>query len=802
MKIKLSFFFFLCIHTLAISQEVNVFDMVNGNAIEGVKVTNSLDQSVLTDTKGSANLSSLKTTNNLQFYHPNFQSLEISYTELEKNNFKVYLETNKVLLDEIVVSGSRWRQASKRIPAKISAISPKEIQLYMPQNAADLLETSGKVFVQKSQQGGGSPMIRGFAANRLLYSVDGVRMNTAIFRGGNIQNVINLDPFVMESTEILFGANSVLYGSDAMGGVMSFQSLQPEFSYGEQPLVKGTALVRHSSANTEKTGHFNIKIGTKKWAFVSSFSRWDFDDLVQGRRGPDDYLKKQFVKRIANEDVIVNLQNPRRQVPSGYSQFNTLQKVKFQPNEKWNFQYAFHFSETSSFGRYDRHNRLRNGLPQYAQWDYGPQQWMMNHFSITFKSKELLFDQINFSFAQQRFEESRIIRLLNDDTRRSQIENVESYSANIDLTKKVTNKNTLFYGAEWVSNFVDSSGELTALSSGVTNLGPSRYPEATWQSFGVYAKSEHDISKQFLVVAGLRFNHFSIDADFTNNLNFYPLPFRNAQVNDAALTANIGSVYSTSNNWTLKTNLSTAFRSPNVDDIGKVFDSEPGAVTVPNPNLDAEYAYNFDIGLSKVFGSYLKLELDAFVTILRDAMVRRDFQLNGQDSISFEGIPSKVQAIQNASSAKIYGFQFGAELKLLHNLILTSDLNYQIGREKMEDGSSSPTRHAPPFFGVKRLQFRKGKWTLELNTYFQAAMRFNNLPLEERFKDEIYAKDTNGNNYSPAWYTLNFKSMYKPSSRYTINFGIENITDQRYRPYSSGISGAGLNFVTSVVINF
>jgi hemoglobin/transferrin/lactoferrin receptor protein len=81
------------------------------------------------------------------------------------------------------------------VPFRIEGIDKKEIALHNPQTAADMLANTGAVFIQKSQQGGGSPMIRGFSTNRLIYAVDGVRMNTAIFRGGNIQNVISLDPF-------------------------------------------------------------------------------------------------------------------------------------------------------------------------------------------------------------------------------------------------------------------------------------------------------------------------------------------------------------------------------------------------------------------------------------------------------------------------------------------------------------------------------------------------------------------------------------------------------------------------------
>ena len=164
-------------------------------------------------------------------------------------------------LDEIVVSANRWKQNSKSIPQKISVITASKVALQNPQTAADLLTISGKVFMQKSQQGGGSPMIRGFATNRLLYAIDGIRMNAAIFRGGNIQNVISLDPFATESTEVLFGPGSVMYGSDAIGGVMSFQTLTPQFSSEEKAFVTGSAVTRYSSANNEKTGHFDVNVG-------------------------------------------------------------------------------------------------------------------------------------------------------------------------------------------------------------------------------------------------------------------------------------------------------------------------------------------------------------------------------------------------------------------------------------------------------------------------------------------------------------------------------------------------------------
>ena len=355
----------------------------------------------------------------------------VAFPQTEQDSIKPSKE-----LSEVVISANRWKQNSKDIPQKVSVISPTKVALHNPQTAADLLTISGKVFMQKSQQGGGSPMIRGFATNRLLYAIDGVRMNTAIFRSGNIQNVISLDPFATEQTEVVFGPGSVMYGSDAIGGVMSFQTLTPQFSSTSKSIVSGNAVSRFSSANNEKTGHFDVNVGWKNWATITSFSSNDFDDLRMGSHGPDEYLRPFYVQRQNGTDVVVTNSDPLVQKPTAYSQINLMQKVRFKPNEKWDFQYGLHFSETSSYSRYDRHIRYTNaGLPRYGEFNYGPQKWIMNNLNITHQSKTKLFDEMAFRFAYQFFEESRMSRNINNPNREIRTEKVHAYSINADFTK-------------------------------------------------------------------------------------------------------------------------------------------------------------------------------------------------------------------------------------------------------------------------------------------------------------------------------------------------------------------------------
>lgn len=792
------------------SQTIIIKDQETKEPVELVSLRSESPRAqAKTDENGQADITAFEGSEEIIISRIGYKTKIRSYAELESLSFGLFLEPKPLGMYEIIVSATRWRQTSSDVPSEIITITPVEVDLQNPQTAADLLEVSGKVFIQKSQLGGGSPMIRGFATNRLLYTVDGVRMNTAIFREGNIQNVISLDPYATESTEVFFGPGSVIYGSDAIGGVMSFQTLVPQFSLSDKkPSITGKAEARYSSADSEMTGHFDVSVGWKNWALVTSFSSFDYSHLRQGSHGPDDYLKPYYVERQDGVDRIIAQDDSQLQIPSAYSQKNFMQKFRFKPSEKWDLKYGFHYSETSPYGRYDRHNRMRNGLLRYAEWNYGPQKWIMNNLTITQSSGNVLYDEMTVRLALQSFEESRINRSLNSSEKNIRIEEVEAYSANFDFVKSTDDHNTLYYGMEYVMDDVTSTGidkDISAIKPycqdcGTTTPGPSRYPQASWQSVAVYVNDQYKFSDRFLVQAGLRYNQYILDAEF--DTTFYPFPFSEAHLNNGALTGTIGGVYRPRDSWVISTNFSTAFRSPNVDDVGKVFDSEPGSVVVPNPDLEAEYAYNFDLSMAKIFGDVMRIDLTAYYTTLQNAMVRRDFTLNGQEYIMYDGVLSRVQAIQNAAVSNVYGLQAGFELKLPADFSFSSDFNYQKGEEELDDGTVSPSRHAAPWFGASRITYDIDKLTLQLYAMYQGERKHENMPEEEKDKYEIYAADENGNTYAPGWFTLNIKAVYQITDYLNLSAGIENLADRRYRPYSSGISRPCRNFILSLGTNF
>ena len=783
------------------SQDVTVINNATKNAITGVAIYNtSKTTSSITNLDGRVNLDKFKADETIYFKHIAYETLSTSKDRILKNGNKVLLIPNTQNLDEIVVSASKFGQIKKEIPQKIISLNSKDIQFSNPQTSADLLQNSGNVYVQKSQLGGGSPMIRGFSTNRLLISIDDVRMNNAIFRGGNLQNVISIDPFSIQNTEVILGSGSVIYGSDAIGGVMSFYTQKPQLSYKDSLAINTNAIVRYGSASNEKTAHVDVNLGMKKWAFLTNVSFMDLGDLRMGNQGPDDYLRSEYVKTINSEDFIVPNENALIQKPTGYSQLNILEKIKFEPTENLYFNLGIYYSATSNYSRYDRLLRYNGDNLRSAEWYYGPQKWFMTNFKVTrLSSRSNLYDKLKVTTAYQNFKESRYDRNYQSDIKNIRKESVDAYSFNLDLEKKLSEKIEFNYGLEYLYNKVHSKGIELNITDNSENITVSRYPNGSnWQSIAAYSSFKYRPNSKFVLQSGFRYNHIIAKADFTENNQYLNLPFSTSEVNTGAFTGTAGITWSINNTIQWRFNTSTAFRAPNIDDIGKVFDSEPGSVVVPNQNLKPEYAYGGDLGLRLNFNEFVKIELGAFYTYLDNALVRRDDTLNGETEIWYDGELSTVQSIQNASKAWIYGFETGLEITFSKAFKLKSQYNIIGGTEEDEDGVEVPIRHVAPNFGNTHLVFKKDKFSLDAFININGELSYNQLALSEKEKDYIYALDINGNPYSPSWYTLNFRTQYQLNKATQITASLENITDQRYKTYSSGLAAPGRNLIIAL----
>lgn len=801
MKI-IKLFILLLISSLANAQQIKVLNSITKEPVFGVAIYNKgKSKSVITNFDGEASLDRFANHEKIFFQHLTHVLKVITKENLGDNNI-VLLESNTQGLGEIVISASNFEQNKRDIPQQIISVNAETIKFTNPQTSADLLENTGQIYVQKSQMGGGSPMIRGFSTNRLLITVDGVRMNNAIFRGGNLHNVIAIDPLSIQRTEITLGAGSVIYGSDAIGGVMGFYTQKPKLSHSDSLLFKSNATLRYTSSNAEKSGHVDFNLGYKKWGVVTSISYNDFGDLKMGRDGPSKYLRPEFVVISNDGDQMVINTDPLIQRYTAYNQLNLLQKARYEPSKNLSFDLGLYYSTTSNIPRYDRLIRYRGENLRSAEWEYGPQRWFMSSFNVTkLSSGSNLYDKIKATFAYQNFQESRMDRDFQSSLRNIREEGVDAYSFNLDIEKTLSNRTEMFYGAEYIYNEVSSSGVEENIDTGQKSKDLSRYPNgASWQSVATYISLKYKPSVKFVFQSGLRFNYIISNADFEENNEFLNLPFRSAKNKSSALTGTAGISWLPNPNMEWRLNSSSAFRAPNIDDIGKVFDSEPGSVVVPNENLKPEYAYGAELGLKLNFKNIV-FDISTYYTYLDNALVRRDYSLNGETEIMYDDELSNIQAIQNASKAWIYGLEFGLEAIIARNLKLRSQYNI-IGGTEEDNGEEVPVRHVSPNFGNTHLIWNASEFKIDFFANYNQELSFDQLAPSEVEKDYIYAQDSNGNPYSPSWYTLNLRTQYNLSEFMAFSASLENITDQRYRTYSSGISSAGRNVILSLNYTF
>ena len=778
----------------AIAQRVVVKDSLSGDPLSGVIIYNeSRSTFTTTDGGGRAELDRFNPKEVLIFRHMG-HGLLMRLKSTIKRRETILLSTQSEGLDEIVISASRFADVARKIPVHIRKIGSQEIQLFQPQTAADLLQRSGAVFVQKSQLGGGSPMIRGFATNRVLITVDGIRMNNAIFRGGNIQNVISIDPFALDRAEVLYGPGTVISGSDAIGGVMNFYTRtleEPELT--DKTLHQTDYALRSATASSERTVHVSHKVVSPKISALISVSRMSLGDLDMGKNGPEEYLRTFYVTTASGVDQVIQNPNPRRQVSSGFDSYHFLAKAKHRISKTFDQQLGIFYNTTSDFARYDRLIQTRDGLPRAAEWYYGPQQWFMAYYKLNHEAEK---SRHQWSSAYQRFNESRFDRGFQLPYLNEASESVDVINLSFDGERIFSEKSLLRYGIALDLNRIGSNAAMLDPESNTRTPIVSRYPDgAAWNAAAAYLALQQEISQRLVFNGGMRLNRIQSTIDFSKN-PFTDL-FGLQETDVTALTYSAGLNYDHSREWHFRLNASSAFRAPNIDDLAKVFDSEPGSVVVPNPDLDPERAFSTEIGIRRRWKRRLWLDTSFFHSVLNDALIRRPFTYSGASTIEYRGASSEVLAIQNGSNARVYGAEISLYGSISRQFSAWALANFTRGIETDDQGLESYMRHAPPFFGRFQMRYLNGKFSALAGVDVNGAIPYERLALSERSKAFMYALDPEGNPFSPSWHSLNLRFNYE-LRKWQAFMAVENITNQRYRPYSSGIAGPGRQLVLGV----
>jgi hemoglobin/transferrin/lactoferrin receptor protein len=714
-------------------------------------------------------------------------------------NAQTKFETKDTIsfLDEVIITANKFPEQKKYVAQQILTLSSKYIFKANAQNTADLLASTGNVFIQKSQLGGGSVTLRGFEANRNLLVIDGVRMNNLIYRGGHLQNIITTDQSSFDRIEVLFGPASTIYGSDALGGVIAMYTKKPELCLNQKKHFELNAFSRYGSVNKEITAHVDVNAGNQKLASFTSLSFSDFGDLKSGRNTnplyKEGYAKRlYYVDRINNKDSLMKNSKPYLQLYSSYHQYDVVQKYLLKASANKEHGLNVQFSNSSDVPRYDRLTDPSSSGLKYASWYYGPQTRLLAAYDFNKKSSNGFFQQIHYGINYQHVEESRHTRKFNSTALQNRNEEVNVWGANLDMNRH-HNQHDIRVGIDAQYNNLQSTANQLNINTGEISKLDTRYPDGKNNMLNLGAYFSHTWKKNNTVTFtdGIRAGFTSLHSTIADT-SFFHLPYNDINQKNAVYSGNAAVILNFKNGWKNSFQISTGFRVPNIDDLSKIFESAPGAIIVPNEQLKPEKTITIETGISKYSSNKLNWENNIYYTKFFDAIVTGPFNYNGKDSINYDGSFSKVFANQNQRKAFIYGFSSNLKMNLTRNFDLIITANYTHGKI-LTDSVNSPLDHIPPFMMSLKTNYQYQKWGFGLNVNYNGWKRIANYYLNGE-DNEQYATSSG----MPAWMTANFRVSYKVNNMLNIQAGVDNIFDTQYRTFASGIDGAGRNIFISL----
>ncbi|MAU76460.1 MAG: hypothetical protein CL831_06245 [Crocinitomicaceae bacterium] len=796
LNLRLFFGFMVLSVGMSISVYAQEVRVVNGSIpIPFVSVVNiSTSEQAISDAEGVVLLPYRNPSDTLVFRSMGYEIRMVLPGEIIGKRLR--MDESPVSLEEVQILSNIVPDVADDLGLhRVTSIGSSAIENGVPPgNTAELLQNSGQIHVQQSQQGGGSPVLRGFEANRVLLVVDGVRMNNAIYRSGHLQNIITVDPNTLEQIQVIMGPNSVRFGSDALGGVVHFKTKRPRFrSNPSEASYSGLISAQYRSVNNAYNINAKAEAGGPRWGTVISFSRSEFGDLSMGSwraHGDSTWGLVPFIAtRINGVDSLISNSDPKKQSPTGYTQNDFLHKLRLGiPGGaiETNVQY----SKSSNIPRFDRINDFSGDSLRWAEWNYGPQERLMT--AVTWEQYLGLPGSLHTTFAFQKISESRLKRLFGSAFRTVQEEKVEV------LSMSSIWKSSPFRGDGWKFE-AGFDGQLNEVESNVEaqhvdgldlvdpDLGGAivtRYPNAgsNMRTFGAFTSAKRSLGeKEFHF--GLRYSFTSFDARYLPTASLQ-LPFTELQSAHGALTGSIAAEIPLGPTVSSISSLSSGFRHPNIDDAAKVRE-KGGYVLVPNDSLNAEYLYSLDESITwRHPSSGLSVSIAGFVSLWTEIITPVNSTLDGLDSLEIDGEFSRIQRNENSGNAIIRGSTFEVSYPILDHMNFKTSLNFTKGFSL--ESNNPPLAHIPPTFGKTSLAYSKNKWSLEAFALYSGAKQIEDYGPGST--DNIQEALGHG---TPSWWTLNLESQILFNAHLHVQLGVSNIFDLHYKSFASGISAPG-----------
>ncbi|MEY4930771.1 MAG: hypothetical protein RI909_1495, partial [Bacteroidota bacterium] len=668
----------------------------------------------VTDSEGKFQLTVLPGARSIRISAIGFSTREIKI-EGTADSLRIGLESSAIMLNQnVVVTAKRQEELSTEVAQSVTVVPHEQLLQNAPRTTPEALMNQTGIWVQKTNHGGGSPIIRGLVGNQVLLLVDGIRLNNSTYRYGPNQYLNTIDPGLVERIEAIRGSGSVLYGSDALGGVVHVISKTPSFSL-DKTSVSGSILSKWMSGGMEKSGRAELEIRSKRIAFQGGFSERHFGALLAG--GDLGTLSPTgYNERAGNAKLLV------RTGSSGLLTASFQQLTQF------------------DVPRYDQ---VSQG--GYSVYKFDPQQRQLSYVKWETTSKSPWVQTFRLTGSFNRSVEGLFSQKTNSPIVRKQRDEVSTTGF---IAEVISNPSTHWNAQSGIEYYVDKVGSdavnLNTITHEATAIRGSYADGSIASNLAIFTNHQVDW-KKFQFSSGLRFNTVMVAVEDAT--------FGNQKINPSAWVGNLGVMYEIAPWMRAVLSGNTGFRAPNVDDMSKFGAVEATVFEIPSANLSPEKSFTLETGL-KFNGQKYSGAITAYQAQLSDLIDR--VKSTYQGSTTYEG--KNVYQKQNVGEATVKGFEAEGEVSILSAMSMYGSLTYTHGDNKTKQ---EPMRRIPPLFGRVGVHYRNrmGWW---LKAEVAMAGEQNRLAAGDKSDVRISSRLEDG--VMPGWTCLHVYAGYQYKS--------------------------------------
>ncbi len=635
------------------------------------------------------------------------------------------------------------------MPESITIRSRQRLIEMAPTTTPKALEEEVGVIIQRTNAGGGSPFVRGLTGNMVLILVDGVRLNNSTFRYGPNQYLNTIDPGGIERIEVIRGPQSVLYGSDAIGGVINIITRGPK-GIGRWRGSTASFEQRFSSSDGGLYSRLNAQANFELSGVFAGGSFLNLDDLdAGGRHGRQPWTAYEQSSADIKYDYMFDRCNMFTMAVQHVVQPDTPQTSSFTDSNE-----SFYFSPQ------------KRDL-YYLRWQGTGLGGLVDAYRITAS-----LNRQQEGRRRQKFGSTQIKRFIDD---------VQTTGVNVLMASEPAGFGRLSYGIDWYHDEINSARVNIDTTTGTVTPGRSSFPDDSFYSrFGMFLQEEIDLTDRLKGTGGVRYTNIQVGSTPLVGPSETPVHISPSFQN---WSGQIGLVYKLNSFTHLVASASEGFRAPSMDDLTAMRTTHLG-IDVPSPNLGPETSWNYEVGL-KFDTPRLRVQVFGFWTYLDGLIVRRPA------GYTIEGLPAYIKV--NAGEARIDGIELAGEYLLHDGWSLYGNYSYAFGQNITDN---EPVSRIPPAQGIAGVRWRstcRRRW-FELYDWMVAQQ--HRLSARDRDDPRIAPGGT------PGYHTLNLRAGTYIGNNGELSVGLENILDRHYRVHASGIDAPGITLTLGYELVF